>query len=388
MVGTWMQTFAQGWVLTTLTTSAVTLGLVNFAAGIPMLLLTMVGGSFADRYDKRAILHCALVIQIILAVFIGWKLAQGQIEIWHIFVAATLLGITAAFEVPAISAFVPELVDKTDMAHAIAIDRVVFHATRLIGPAIGGFLIGSMGVAAAYFANAFTFLALILALLTIPRRAAGSAEEQEARKGPMSEGFRFVRRDPPTLKMILLMAAMCCFCSPFLMIVMPLYARVTLGLGAEQMGILMAVSGVGSFAGSLGLLSIPRTRRTLALRIGGSLAVLALIGMSAATSLAVACVSIAFLTLGLSTAFGLSNITIQERAPDAIRGRISAVAGLAFFGILPFSGLIISSVVDLVGMRTALLGSAAGYAICVLLLLGRSQPLDAPPVSSPSPDAT
>src|SRR6478735_5650919 len=105
MVGTWMQTFAQGWVLTTLTTSAVTLGLVNFAAGIPMLLLTMIGGSFADRYDKRIILHCALVVQILLALFIGWELAHGQIEIWHIFVAATLLGITAAFEVPVISAF-------------------------------------------------------------------------------------------------------------------------------------------------------------------------------------------------------------------------------------------------------------------------------------------
>lgn len=384
MVGTWMQTFAQGWVLTTLTSSALTLGLVNFAAGIPMLLLTMLGGSFADRYDKRAILHCVLIVQILLAVFIGWELAQGQIAIWHIFIAASLLGITAAFEVPAISAFVPELVEKGEISHAIAIDRSIFHATRLIGPAIGGFLIATLGVSAAYFINALTFLALILALLTIPRRPAGSAEEQEARKGPMSEGLRFVRLDGPTRRMVLLMAAMSCFCSPFLMIVMPLYARHTLSLGAEEMGMLMAISGVGSFAGSLGLLSIPRGRRTLALRLGGVSAVLALSGMAAATSLATACASIVFLTLGLSTAFGLSNITIQERAPDAIRGRVSAVAGLAFFGILPFSGLLVSTAVDLIGMRTALACSAVGYALCVLTLLGRSPALSSPGMPGPA----
>jgi MFS family permease len=196
----------------------------------------------------------------------------------------------------------------------------------------------------------------------------------------MIEGLRFVQKDVPTRRMVLLMAAMSCFCSPFLMIVMPLYARNTLSLGAEQMGLLMAISGVGSFAGSLGLLSIPRDRRTLALRLGGASATVALLGMSAATTLVTACISIIFLTLGLSTAFGLSNIVIQERAPDAIRGRISAVAGLAFFGILPFSGLLISAVVDFLGMRTSLFCAATGYALAVLILLGRSQALTSPGV--------
>src|SRR5690606_24916739 len=136
--------------------------------------------------------------------------------------------------------------------------------------------------------------------------------------------------------------------------------------------------GVGSFAGSLGLLSIPRARRMLALRLGGISAVIALVCMSAENSLVTGCISIIFLTLGLSTPFGLSNITIQERAPDAIRGRISAVAGLAFFGILPFSGLLISSVVDFLGMRTTLFCSAIGYAIAVLMLLFRSRGITAP----------
>ena len=387
MTGTWMQTFAQGWVLTGLTSSALVLGGVHFAAGIPMLLLTLLGGSFADRYDKRLILHGALLTQMLLAAGTGWLLATEQIAIWHIFVAAIILGITTAFEVPAVTAFVPELVAKEQMANAIAIDRSVFHATRLIGPALAGYLVGKVGVSSAYYLNAFSYFALILAILTIAPRKRGSLAEEEKRKGAIHEGLLYVKEDEPTRIMVLLMAAMTCFASPFLMITMPLYARTTLGLGPDRMGLLMAISGVGSFAGSIGLLSLTHRARMPVLRLAAASATIALFGLAWAPSFNAAAVSVVMLTLGLSTAFGLANIVIQERAPDYIRGRVSSVAGLSFFGILPFSGLLNTAVADLIGIRAGLAAGAVCYGLCAVLLLGRTQIFaTASPVSTEAPE--
>lgn len=381
MVGTWMQMFAQNWLLTTLTSKAAVLGAVNFAGGLPMLLLTMLGGSFADRFDKRRILFAVLTLQFSLAALIGWLVATEQIAIWHIFAVTTLLGIAAAFEVPAVSAFVPELVGKEDIAAAIAIDRSVFHATRLIGPALGGYLVGKFGLPTAYFANALSFLALIAAISTIRARARGSAEDEARRQGPIREGLTFVSGDPPTRAMVLLMAATTVFVSPFLMITMPLYARVELGLGPERMGALMAISGIGSFAGSIGLLSIRSDRRAMFLKAAATAVALGLASLAAARSFAFAGAAMILMTLGLSTSYGTANIIIQERAPDPIRGRVSAVAGLAFFGILPFSGLLVSAVADLAGLRAAMWAGAGGYALLCAVLLARHERLGSAPVN-------
>ena len=134
MVGLWMQTFAQGWVMTGLTSSALWLGTVTFASSVPMLALSMYGGSVADRHDKRRIIIIAQSVQTILAVGVGWLVMTHQIHVWHLITAAFLLGITAAFEMPATNALVPELVDKEHISTAIAVDRSVFHGSRLIGP--------------------------------------------------------------------------------------------------------------------------------------------------------------------------------------------------------------------------------------------------------------
>ncbi len=386
MVGTWMQLFAQGWLLTTLTDKASILGLINFAGGLPMLAFSMVGGSWADRFDKRRILFAALITQALLAALVGWLVATQQIAIWHVAVVTTLLGIAAAFEVPAVSAFVPELVGRADISKALAIDRSVFHFTRLFGPALGGWIVGKYGVPTAYFINALTFIALMVAIATIAARPRGSAEEEAQRKGPISAGFRYVRDDSPTRAMVLLMATTTLCVSPFLMIIMPLYVRVELGLGPEGMGTLMAVSGIGSFVGSLGLLTIPKGRRAIFVK-GAAVAVTAgVMGLALAPSFGFAAGSLILMTLGLSTSYGTANIVIQERAPDAIRGRVSAVASLSFFGILPFSGLLMSSWADLVGIRPALWCAAGGYAVAAaLLLLGKRRLASAPP--DPSQDA-
>src|SRR3954451_5659380 len=134
--GTWMQVMAQGYVMSTLTTKAVWLGMANLAAGLPMLALTMIGGSAADRYDKRKILLITQFVQIALAIGVGSLVLTKQIEIWHILIFAAILGISNSFEMPTLSALIPELVSREEIPSGIAIDRSVFHGSRVVGPTI------------------------------------------------------------------------------------------------------------------------------------------------------------------------------------------------------------------------------------------------------------
>src|SRR5213595_494611 len=137
--GTWMQVMAQSWLMTTLTTSALMLGLVNLCAGLPMLALTMVGGSTADKFDKRKILLITQYVQIGIAVSIGLLIWTKHIAIWQVFIFAAIQGVSNSFEMPTLSALVPELVDREQIQSAISIDRSVFHGSRVFGPAIGGY---------------------------------------------------------------------------------------------------------------------------------------------------------------------------------------------------------------------------------------------------------
>jgi MFS family permease len=362
MTGTWMQAMAQGWVMTGLTNKAIMLGWVQFASSMPMLLLTMYGGSVADRHDKRKVLILTLVAQSVLALGIGWLVAVGQVQIWHVMVAAVLLGVSASFEMPAAGAMVAELVRKEEIASAIAIDRAIFHGTRLLGPAAAGYIAGEMGEASAFFVNALSFMALILALLTIQPRGRGSAEEEKERSSGMKAGIDYVRGDKPTLAMLTLMSATSLFTFPFMVVMLPWYARQELHLDVAQTGTLMSVTGVGSLVAAIGLLSVPRPRRMLWMIAGTIDIALSLTALAMARSFPMAAGAFAALAVGVSLNYGLANTTVQERAPGPLRGRVSALAAMSFVGIMPLSSLGMTALADQIGMRTAMFVGAFGYA--------------------------
>jgi MFS family permease len=369
MTGTWMQVMAQSWVMANLTDKAVVLGLTNFASGLPMLALTMLGGTFADRYDKRRILVVTQVVQILFALIIGYLVATGRIQVWHIIVTAALLGISAAFEMPSAAALVPELVSRSQVAQAIAIDRSIFHGTRLIGPALAGYVVGVWGAGPAFFLNAISFLALIVALLSIRPGPSGSVEEEAQRRGGVGQGIAYVRSDKPTLAMIGLMASTTLFVFPAMMVMLPLYVKNVLGLGPNRMGVLMGIAATGSLTGAIGLLAVRRDRR-LSLMFLATLGItLALTGLSLTRNFAPAAACLVLLSLSVSGIIGLANTVVQERAPSAMRGRVSAIAGLSFFGLMPFAGLGITSVSDWLGMQNALRIAAMGYVITAGLAL-------------------
>jgi MFS family permease len=372
--GTWMQMMAQSWVMSGLTNKAILLGLVNFAAGLPALALAPVAGSLADRWDKRKILVATQIMQIIFAIALGFLVMSGHIRIWHIIFFAFLLGVAFSYEMPAISALVPELVKRDEIAAAVALDRSVFHGSRLIGPSVAGFFVAWWGAAAAFFANALSFVALILALISLPKRPIGTAEEEEQRRSGILEGFRYVRSNRIIVALIALIALNTIFVFPAISVMLPLYVRNILHLGAQSMGGLMAVSGSGAFLGSIGLLSVAREHR-LRFMSGNVIAIaVGVFLMSWSQSFLLTACAMGGIAIALSMNFGLANTIVQEQAPAHLRGRVSAVVGMSFFGLMPIAGLITPGFADLIGMRTTLGIASVIYGIAaaaVLSLAGR-----------------
>jgi len=393
MTGTWMQVMAQGWVMASLTQRAVMLGMVNFAMGIPMIALSLVGGTLADRYSKRNILLLTQVAQIVCAVTLGALVATGHVRIWQIIAIAFMLGISAAFEMPAASALIPELVGKDRIATAVGIDRAIFHGTRLIGPALAGYVMAKFGTAAAFYANAFSFVALIAALVSIRLPAAAAAGDEPHRRGGIKAGFTYVRSDKPTLAMIALLAATVIFVFPCFSVILPLYAKNILQIGPDKLGLLMGISAIGGLTGSVGLLGIPQQRRRGVLLVAIVGIAAGLTGLATAQRFAVAAGSLVLLTLGVSTLGGLTNTIVQERAPGPMRGRVSAIVGLSFFGLMPFAGLGLTSLADGIGIRLAMLVASGSYfavALAVLLSVGhhiQEAPVPIVPSEKQQPDS-
>ncbi len=367
--GTWMQMMAQSWVMSGLTNKAIMLGLVNFAAGLPALVLAPTAGSLADRLDKRKILIATQIAQIVFAIALGFLVLSGRVQIWHIIFFALLLGIAFSYEMPAISALVPELVKRDEIAAAVALDRSVFHGSRLIGPSLAGYFVAWWGEASAFFTNAISFVALIAALISLPKRPIGTAEEEEQRRSGIMEGFRYVRSNRIILSLIALIALNTIFVFPAISVMLPLYVRNILHLGAKSMGTLMAVSGTGAFLGSIGLLSVAREHR---LRFMGGNVVAIAVGvflMSRSNGFLLTGCAMGIIAVALSMNFGLANTIVQEHAPAHLRGRVSAVFGMSFFGLMPVAGLIAPGFSDLIGIRTTLGVASVIYGIAALTVL-------------------
>ena len=369
--GSWMQVMAQGWVMATLTNKAIWLGMANLAAGLPMLLLTMVGGAAADRFDKRKILLITQFVQIGTACAIGFLVLKGQIEIWEILVFAVILGISNSFEMPTQSALVPELVGREQIQNGISIDRSVFHGSRVLGPTIGGYLINWLGKASAFFANALSFVALVIAILSLPPRPRGTAEEEEKRTTGIKDGFRFVGKDAPSLAMVILIAVQSFCIFPIITVMMPLYVKEVLHRGADSLGSLMGVSAIGSFVGSIFLIGLPRAKRVSLMMINAVAVSMVIVGISYGPSFYVVMALLVVNSLALAMNFALCSTIVQERAPDYLRGRVSGVFMLSFVGMMPFAGLGVTSLSDFIGMRGALSIAAITYGVITVFVLAR-----------------
>jgi MFS family permease len=358
--GTWMQTVAQAWLVLEITDSRVALGTVVLLQFLPITLFVLLAGVIADRVPKRSFLVGTQLLAMAQAFALAALVFTDQVELWHVYVLAFVLGLSNAFEQPTRQAFAIELVGKEDLLNAVALNSGLFNGARLIGPAIGGVIIALAGVETAFLINAVSFLPVISGLLmmrmsemhAVERRATGMGAIAELR-----EGISYVVRTPACLLIMILMGAIGTFGFNFITF-LPLIARYVLDTGSEGLGFLTAAVGLGALSSAMFLAGNRKTSvRTLFLGAAAFSVLLGLVALSTNLYL-----SLLFLMLlGVAnTAFGATaNTSLQIAAPDHLRGRVMSVFMLLVAGSTPVGGYLTGFMAEHLGTQTAV-GILAG----------------------------
>ena len=268
LTGSWMQSVAFGWLVLLLTNSAFYLGLVGALQTLPVLLFSFLGGVVADHTSKLRLLFITQAVLMLLALVLGVLVETNVVRVWMLCSLVFLSGTAMAFDIPVRQSFIVDLVGRPDLPNAIALNSTLFNATRVIGPAVGGELIAAVGIANCFFLNSASFLAVLLALVLIKL-----PPTQTAPWKPFLQAWRELfdhlleRRE---LKLILvLMSTVAIFAMPFY-VLLPILARDTLGVDVRGLGHLMAMSGLGAFAGGLSLARRLATPPAHALVSGGT----------------------------------------------------------------------------------------------------------------------
>ena len=349
LIGTWMQNIAQAWLVYRLTGSSLLLGSVSFAGQIPVFLIAPLGGITADRHNRHRVVIGTQIASMILAFVLALLTLTGKVQVWHIFLLASLLGVVNSFDVPARQSFLVDMVGKEDLMNAIALNSSMFNGARIIGPAIAGVLVASIGEGWCFFANGVSYIAVIAGLLMMtvsaPRRlATGSSPLQH-----IIEGFQFVRRTTPIRALLLLLGLVSLVGLPY-SVLMPIFADRILHGGARGLGILMGATGVGALLGALTLASrsgLSGLGRWVAVSCGGFGAFLVLFSFSRYFWLSTALlVPVGFcMMLEMSS----SNTLIQAMVPDELRGRVMALYSMMFMGMAPFGAFMGGALADRLG---------------------------------------
>ncbi|MBE3583330.1 MAG: MFS transporter [Limnochordaceae bacterium] len=362
LMGTWMQTIGQAWLVLQLTNSPMTLGLIGTVQFLPVTFLALWTGVLVDRYDKRRLVIATQTGMALLALILWALVWSGWVRLWHVFVLAVLLGILNALDIPSRQSFIVEMVGKEDLLNAIALNSSAFNGARLVGPALAGFVIDGLGVAPTFLLNAFSFGAVILGLLAMDVSAlhrGGAAEVAATPSGkagmvtPLEprveverpdphpwravvQAYRCVAARPAVSSVLILIAVVSTFAMNF-NVSIPVLARNTLAAGASGYGVLMSAMGAGALIGSLLLAGTRRPHPSLwlggAAGFGASLLLVALFAgykwfwpTAVALFVAGAC---------MITFTATSNTSIQVNVPDSLRGRVMGFYTLVFTGVTP-----------------------------------------------------
>jgi MFS family permease len=355
LIGTWMQTTAQQWLVYKLTGSVALLGVFGFASQVPMLLLAWMGGYVGDRYNRhRGVIvtqSCSMVLAFVLAALT----LTHTIREWHLILIAFLVGIVNAFDVPIRQAFFVHMVGKEDLPNAIALNSSIFNGARVVGPAIAGFAIVLVGEGWCFFLNGVSFIAVLVALLMMRIEPRKSRPKDQSPLRSFVQGFQFAMKDVPIRSALLMLSLLSLFGLQYA-VFLPIYAHDILHGGAKALGLLMSAAGVGAVLGALQFAA--RTHyKGLAKWIAATCTTCAigLIVMSHATSFWL-CAAVLFVVgFAATSQMAATNTIIQERVPEELRSRLMAVYATMFMGVQPIGALLAGGVAKRIGTPDALL---------------------------------
>lgn len=358
--GDWMDQIALNWLVYDLTGSAVALGVMNAVRMGPILLFTLIGGVAADRWERRWLLFSTQAIAMVLALILAILVSTGSVEFWMVLVIAFGRGVAMSFNQPAKQSLISDIVPRADLMNAVALNAATNNSTRVIGPAIGGLLIASIGVAGAFYVNALSFLAVLgsLAMMDIPPLT------KRPRKGVLDDlvgGLRYLGSQPNLRALVFLALIPMVFGMPY-MSMLTIFAKDVLQIGSEGLGFLTACTGLGAVAGALivASLGLQRGRRRLMLLglvgFGVTLAVFALSPWVWLSALAIIAVGMCKQLYN-----AINNTLIQESVDDEYRGRVMSTLFLDRAAV-PLGTM-------LAGAGTAAIGAPATTALMASALI-------------------
>ena len=362
LCGTWMQSVAQQWLVYRLTDSSLLLGLVGFCTQFPVFVFASYGGTLADRHSRRRLLVYTALGQMLLATALATLTLTGAVRVVHIFVLATALGCVNAVDIPVRQSFVVEMVGKKDLMNAIALNSSMVNGARIVGPAIAGILVASIGEGYCFLVNALTFLAVIFGLLAMRGLAALPAKPKGGTWAHVREGLGYVASTGP-MRVLLLLMACSSMCGIPYAVLMPIFASKILHGGPRTLGLLMGSSGCGALLGALTLarrthlVGLERWIGIGAASFGGSLL---LFSQSRWMWLSM----LLLVPTGYSMMVQLSatNTLLQAMVPDRLRGRVMAVYSMMFMGMAPIGSLLAGVLTRWLSAPTTV---ALGGAACI-----------------------
>ena len=355
-----MQNVAQAWLVYRLTGSSLLLGAAGFASQFPVFLTAPVGGIVADRLNRQRIVIATQVASMILAFILAILTLSHRVQVWHIFVLAALLGVVNAFDIPGRQSFLVDMVGKEDLMNAIALNSSMFNGARVIGPAIAGILVAKIGEGWCFFANAVSYIAVIIGLFMIRVQFPARLAAEASPLAHMAEGFRFVRNTGPIRALLLLLGLVSLVAMPYT-VLMPVFADRILHGGAQALGVLMGATGVGALLGALTLAAktgVSGLGRWVAFACAGFGVSLILFAYSRNLWLS----TVLLLPVGFCMMLQMSssNTLIQAMVPDHLRGRVMAVYTMMFMGMAPFGSFFAGALADRLGAPlTVAIGAVA-----------------------------
>lgn len=363
IIGTWMQSTAQSWLVYQLTDSPFALGLVTTLQFLPVMLLSLFGGVIADRIPKRKLMTVTQTLLLIQATVFGVLVGTGVIQIWHVYVLATVQGLINAVDNPVRQAMPVELVGREDAGNAVALNSMLFNAARVVGPAFAGLLIATIGIAPALFLNAISFIAVITALRMM-NPAAIIVQPVRARRPALreiSEGLTYAWKTPVIITILLVILVIGTFGYNF-STVLPLFGGFVLHTDAAGFGALSTALGIGSLAGAI--LAAYSRQMTLKRLFFGSVAFTALLIVLSVTQ-TMLLAEVVLIGLGFSGILftTTANTLLQTTTPDVLRGRVMSLYVLLFIGVTPIGAFLTGTLANTIGVPTALMLEAGLCAI-------------------------
>jgi len=384
LIGTWMQTIGQGWLVLQITQSPTALGTVTLLQFLPFTLLSLVGGVLADRLPKRKTLIALQTFALCQAVVMVVLVSTDVVQIWHIYILALLLGTTNAIERPTRQSFFSELVGREKLVNAVALNSSILNVARVLGPSLGGVMIALVGVEGTFIFNAFSFLAVLIGY-SLMRPAQFHAKRAASRSESVGRqiigGLRYAMGTPSVVQTLMLVAVVGMFGYNF-NVTIPLIAEFVLDVGPEKFGLLTSCLGIGSFVSAFAIAGMGKqSMRTVYIAAAAFSVIFVLTAFSRNYWLTASLLVL----LGVSgvALMTIANTSLQLGAPEEYRGRIISIFVLLQAGSTPFGGLLTGVLSDAMGVRSAMvvLGCLCGIGVAATFAFRMTRPEEPAPAS-------